>query len=69
MIVKKLLLNYKRLKNSQQTDSETVTNENYKEIPKQRFESPEERQNIIDEMRLINLLDNTPNQPTKFRTK
>ena len=69
MIVKKLLLNYKRLKNSQQTDSETVTNENYKEIAKQRFVSPEERQNIIDEMRLINLLDNTPNQPTKFRTK
>ena len=64
-----MLLNYKRLENSQQTDSETVTNENYKEIPEQRFVSPEERQNIIDKMRLINLLDNTPNQPTKFRTK
>ena len=45
-----------------------------------RYISPEERQEIIDDLRLlyqcnngyqkiINLLDNTPNQPTKFRTK
>ena len=26
-------------------------------------------QKIIDEMRFINFLDNTPSQPTKFRTK
>ena len=26
-------------------------------------------QKIIDEMRLIIVLDNTPSQPTKFRTK
>ena len=31
--------------------------------------SLEERQKIIDQMRLINMLDNQPNQPTKFRTK
>ena len=30
--------------------------------------SPEERKNIIDEMRLVNLLENTLYQPTKFRT-
>ena len=45
-----------------------------------RYISPEERQEIIDDLRLlyqcnngsqkiINLLDNTPNQPAKFRTK
>ena len=56
-------------KNSQQNNSETVANENYKEIPKERYVSIEDRQKIIDEMRSINLLDNTPNQPTKFRTK
>ena len=31
-------------KNSQQNNSETVTNEHDKEIPKERFISPEERQ-------------------------
>ena len=30
-------------KNSQQNDSETVTNEYNKEIPKERYTSPEER--------------------------
>ena len=29
----------------------------------------EGRQKNIDKMRLIKLLDNTPNQPTKFGTK
>ena len=40
-------------KNSQQNNSETVTNENDKEIPKERYISPEERQKIIDDLRLI----------------
>ena len=31
--------------------------------------SPEERQKIIDDQKIINLLDNTPNQPSKFKTK
>ena len=39
-------------KNSQQNNSETVTNERCKEIPKERYISPEERQEIIDELRL-----------------
>ena len=34
-------------------NSETVTNENYKEIPKESYISPEERQKIIDNLRLI----------------
>ena len=50
-------------KNSQQNNSETVTNENDKEIPKERYISPEERQKIM------NWLDNAPNQLTKFMTK
>ena len=39
-------------KNSQQNNSETVTNEHDKEIPKERYISPEERQEIIDALRL-----------------
>ena len=55
------------------------------EIPKERYISPYKRQQIIDELRLIwyniimeyqnkiiiimNLLDKTPNQLSKFRTK
>ena len=38
--------------NSQQNNSETVTNEHHKEIPKERYVFPEERQEIIDEQRL-----------------
>ena len=40
-------------KNSQQNNSEIVTNENDKEIPKKRYMSSEERQTIIDDLRLI----------------
>ena len=32
--------------------SETVANEHDKEIPKERYISPEERQKMIDELRL-----------------
>ena len=39
-------------KNSQQNNSETVTNEHDKEVHKERHVSPEERQEIIDELRL-----------------
>ena len=39
-------------KNSQQNNSETVTNEHDQEIPKEKDVSPEERQEIIDELRL-----------------
>ena len=38
-------------KKLQQNNSETVTNENDKEIPKERYVSPEERQEILDELR------------------
>ena len=40
-------------KNSQQHNSERVTNEHDKEIPKERYISPEERQKVIDDLRLI----------------
>ena len=58
---------------------ETGKNEHDKEIPKQRYISPEDRKKVIDDLRLIyiimeyqrkrNLLQNKPNQPSKFRTK
>ena len=43
----------KVLKNSQKNNSETVTNENDKETRKERYISLEERQKIIDNIRLI----------------
>ena len=39
-------------KNLQQNNSETVTNKNDKEIPDERYVSPEERQDIIGKLRL-----------------
>ena len=51
-------------------------------MPEKRYISPEEKQKITDNLdniidniiimeyqKIINLLENTPNQPTKFRTK
>ena len=38
--------------NLQQNNSETVTNEHDKQIPQERYISPEKRQEIIDELRL-----------------
>ena len=44
-------------KNPQKNNSETVTNENDKgipkEIPKERYVSPEERHRVIDNLRSI----------------
>ena len=40
-------------KNSQQNNSERVTNEHDKEIPKERYILQKKRQKIIDNMRLI----------------
>ena len=39
-------------KNLQQNNSETVTNEYDKKIPKERYMSSEEKQEMIDELRL-----------------
>ena len=39
-------------KNSQENNSETFKNEHDKEIPKERYVCPEERQEIIDELQL-----------------
>ena len=40
-------------RSSLQNDSETITNENDKEILKERYISPKERKKIIDHPRLI----------------
>ena len=67
---------------------ESVTNETGKveqdkEVPKERYISPEIRKRIIDDLidkviddglimeyqKIIIILDNTPGQPSKFRTK
>ena len=63
-------------KNSPKNNSET----NEEEIPGERFIPPKIRQKIINDLRLkgencllyqkiINLLDDTANQPSRFRTK
>ena len=49
-LVVKLLI--KVLKNSQQNNSETVSDENDKEIPKGRYISPEKWQEIFNDLRL-----------------
>ena len=41
----------KASKKSKQNDSEAVTNENDKKIPKERHIFPEERQKIIDNLK------------------
>ena len=43
----------KMSKNSQQNNSEAITNKLDKEIPKERCISPEERWKITDDLRLI----------------
>ena len=66
----------------QKTNSETITNEQDKEILKKMYKYPEERQKITDDIKLIlynsiimeyqkitGLLGNTSNQPPKFKTK
>ena len=40
-------------KTSHKTSSETVANEHDKEIPKERYISPEKRQKLLDDLRLI----------------
>ena len=40
-------------KTLQQNHPETVRNDNDKKIPKERYISPEEKQKIIDDLRLI----------------
>ena len=41
------------IQNSQENNLETVISEHDKEIPKERYISPEETQEIIDDLRLI----------------
>ena len=43
-------------KSSHRNNSETVTNEHNKEIPKERYISPKERQEIIDDLRVNSIV-------------
>ena len=53
MIGKKIANKITKLsKNSQQNNSVTVTNENDNKIPKKKYVSPKEIQEIIDKLRL-----------------
>ena len=56
----------KVLKNSKQNNSETVANKHDKEILKERFISPEERQKIIDHLRLMQLYNNGISKNNEF---
>ena len=53
-------------KTSQQNNSEIVTNEHDKEIPKEIKISPEETQKIIDDLKLINQYNNGISKINKF---
>ena len=59
-------------KNSQQNNSETVSNENDKSIPKERYISSDNNGNnsiIMEYQKIANLLDNTADQPSECKTK
>ena len=49
MVITFLIELQKFQKNSRQNISKTVTNERDKEIPKERYVSPEEKEGIVDE--------------------
>ena len=54
MILNKIADKIKKIsKMSPQDNSEKVINEHDKEIPKERYISPNEKQNIIDDLRLL----------------
>ena len=54
LIINKLADNITKFyKNSQQNDSETVTNEKIEEIAEERYISPQERQKVIADLRSI----------------
>ena len=53
-------------KTSQQNNSDTNTNENGKELPKERYVSLEERQQIIDDLRLLQQCNNGISKNNKF---
>ena len=53
MVIKLLIKSQYPQKNSQYNNSETFTNGNDTEIPKERYISPEEAKEITDELKLI----------------
>ena len=53
-------------KNAQQNNSETVTNENDKEIPKEIYVSPEERQKISGNLKSIIIVCNGRSRNNKL---
>ena len=55
------------LKNSQQNNSETVTNDHYKEILKEKYLSLQERQEIIYELRLKQYNDGVSKKKQEFQ--
>ena len=53
LLVIKLLIELRKSKSSPQNNSKTIMNEHDNEILKERCISPEERQKIIDDLRLV----------------
>ena len=47
------MISYKVSRSPLQNDSEAVTNEHNKEVPKERYTYSEEKQKTIDDLRLI----------------
>ena len=70
IVIKSLIKLQKILKTSQQNNPKTIINGHDKEISKERFAFPEKRHSMIMEnQKIINLLNKTSNQPSKFKTK
>ena len=69
LIGNKILIKITRAsKDSKQNNSEIVTSEFDKEIPKERYVSEEERQEIIDELRLKLYKNGISKNPKSFKT-
>ena len=47
-----MLIQLRKYETSAQNNSQKITNEYDKETPKERYISPEEKQNVIDDLRL-----------------
>ena len=70
IVIKSLIKLQKISKTSQRNNSKIITNGHDKEISKEIFAFPEKRHSMIMENKKIkNLLNETPNQPSKFKTK
>ena len=60
------MISYKVSRSSLQNDSKAVTNGHNKKVPKEKYTYPEEKQETIDDLRLISQYNNGILKNNKF---